>query len=297
VLWGSSFVFIKLAGHDLTPLQVAFGRVFLGAVVLLAVLAARRERLPRARRTWLHLSVLAVVLNVLPFTLFAFGEQHTSSVLAGIWNATTPLWVTVIGLMMLAAHQRPGRAGVAGLLVGFAGVLLVLAPWRHMGAGELVGNAACMLAAACYGTGIPYSRRHIADLAESGLALATAQLLVSSTVLGVAMMASGDGIPTHVGWTAFISVAELGVLGTGLAFELNMRVLRAAGAARSSTVTYVMPLVSTGLGVAVLGEPLHWNEPVGAAVILAGVVSVHVLGARRGDPGRPHVSRAAECEA
>ena len=113
-------------------------------------LAAARDRLPRGRGVWLHLAVASLLANVLPFTLFAYGEQHVTSVLAGIWNATTPL-MTLLVVLAALPEERPSWQRLAGLGVGFAGVLVVLGAWRGVGTDELLGNLACLGAAACYG--------------------------------------------------------------------------------------------------------------------------------------------------
>ena len=138
-IWGSSFLFIKVLGEHWPALWVAWGRIALGAGTLALLVALRRERLPADGRLWLHSAVAAVLFNVVPWTLFAYGEQHTSSIVAGLWNATTPLWVLVVSLAAFG-EQRPTRAQVVGLATGFAGVVLLLGPWRGLGGGQLVGH-------------------------------------------------------------------------------------------------------------------------------------------------------------
>src|SRR5205823_3877200 len=117
-IWGSSFLFIKVADRSFAPLQVALGRCLLGATTLLVLVAIRRERLPRGREAWTHLFVIAILFNSVPFALFAFGETRVSSVVAGIWNGTTPLNTLVVALAVLP-DERPTRERVLGLLIGF----------------------------------------------------------------------------------------------------------------------------------------------------------------------------------
>src|SRR5438309_2228005 len=100
-IWGLSFLFIKVGDEALVPLQVALGRLILGTLTLLIILAARREKLPRDRRIWFHLAVTAVLFNALPFSLFAYGETHTTSVLAGFWNSTATLFALPFSMLML----------------------------------------------------------------------------------------------------------------------------------------------------------------------------------------------------
>jgi drug/metabolite transporter (DMT)-like permease len=151
--------------------------------------------------------------------------------------------------------------------LGFAGVLTVLGPWRGTGGGALPGNLACVAGAACYGLGFAYSRRHLTG-GHPPFALATGQLLCAVVELGVVTLPLG-GAPGHVELRSVGAVAALGALGTGVAYVLNYAVIRSAGVTVASTVTYVVPIFSTVLGVAVLSEPLRWNAPLGGLVVLA----------------------------
>lgn len=266
-IWGSSFLLIKVADESLTPLQVALGRVVFGTAAVLCVLAVRRQRLAFSHVEWLHLFVVALLFNSLPFVCFAWGETHTSSVLAGIWNATTPLWTLPFALLFVR-EEPPSRAQATSVAIGFAGVLTVLGPWRGAGGSALAGNLACVAGAACYGLGFAYSRRYLTR-AHEPLALSAGQLLCATAQLAVVGLPL-DGVPGHVSLKSLGSVAALGALGTGLAYLLNYAVIRAAGITIASTVTYVVPLFSTVLGVVVLSEPLRWNAPVGGVVVLLG---------------------------
>lgn len=265
-IWGSSFLCIKVLGESWPPLWVALGRVALGALTLLAILAWRGERLPRGRATWRRLVVVAALMNAVPFTLFAFGEQHISSVLAGLWNATTPL-MTLVAVLALLPDERPDRRRITGLAAGFAGVACVLGPWQGLGGDALLGQLACAAAAGCYGLGLTFTRRQALAGGDSGNALACAQLLCAAALL--VPFAPLAGVPTTaLGADAIASLLVLGALGSGVAYALTYRIVRAAGATTFSTVTYVIPLFSTVLGITLLGESLTWNQPVGAAVVL-----------------------------
>ena len=265
-IWGSSFLCIKVLGEDWAPLHVALGRVSLGALFLVGVLVVRRDALPRGRVVWGHLAVVGLLMNALPFTLFAYGETKISSVLAGLWNATTPL-MTLLVVLVLMREERPDRRRLAGLAGGFAGVTLLLGPWKGLGGDQLLGHVACLAAAACYGMGLPDTRRHLSGRPEGGVSLAAAQLLCATAMLAV--LAPLAGAPTTaLGADAVVSLAVLGILGSGVAYVLTHAIIRAAGPTTFSTVTYLIPVVSTALGVAVLSEPLGWNEPAGAAIVL-----------------------------
>lgn len=274
LIWGSSFLFIKVAGRDLEPVQIAFGRVALGAIALGLVLLATRQRLPRPGVVWWHLGVSGLLSNAIPFTLFAVGEQHMSSILAGMWNATTPLFTVAAAAVLLS--ERPTRAGFAALALGFGGVVLLLAPWHDLAIEDLTAQLALMGGALCYGFSTPYMRRYVSHVDESALGLATVQLGWATAFLAVALP-FGGGLPDpHVPLDAFASVVMLGVFGSGIAYVLFYGVIRAVGPTIAATVTYVMPIVSTSLGILVLDEPLTWNLVAGGATVLAGVL----LGAR-----------------
>jgi drug/metabolite transporter (DMT)-like permease len=269
-IWGMSFVFIKEADQALGPLQVALFRCAIGALTLFAILLALRQGLPKGRRIWGHLAVIGLLQNVLPFALFAYSETQISSVLAGIWNAATPLFTLAVAMVILG-DERPTRDRVAGLLVGFLGVVVVLGPWSGLGGGGLLlGSLAALAAAACYGLGTPYMRRYLAGRPESGLSLSAGQLLCASAEAAV-LAALTWRTPGHLTLPVVASVLALGSLGTGVAYILFFAVIRSAGAVTAATVTYLVPLVATVAGVLLLGESLAWNQPAGALVILLGV--------------------------
>jgi drug/metabolite transporter (DMT)-like permease len=269
-IWGASFLFIKVSVAELAPIDVALGRTAIGAVTLVAILALTRTTPPRDLVLWGHLAVAGALFCAVPFALFAYGEERISSVLAGIWNATTPL-LTVLVVLLALPQERPTRRRIAGLLIGFTGVLAVLGPWRGPGGGEIAGQLMCLGAAGCYALGFAYTRRFLAGRPEPGIALATGQLLCATAMLAVATVFAGAAPARALSGDVIASMVCLGALGSGIAYLLNYAIIRRAGATTASTVTYLIPLFSTVLGVAVLGEALNWNQPVGAVVVLAGV--------------------------
>ena len=160
LIWGCSFLFIKVGLEALSPIHVAFGRQALGAVALLILAVVTRVRLPRDRRTWAHLFVVGLLLNSVPSTLFALGETHVSSVVAGIINAVTPL-ATIVAMFATVRSDRPTAATIAGILLGFAGILVVVGIWNGAGNSETLGVLACLGAVTCYGVGYAYIRRNL----------------------------------------------------------------------------------------------------------------------------------------
>jgi drug/metabolite transporter (DMT)-like permease len=272
LIWGSSFLFIKVGVRELHPLHVTLVRVVTGALTVGALVLVTRTRLPREPRVWGHLFVVGVVGVVIPFTLFGYGEQRVSSVLAGIWNAATPLVALPVATLVFRTERvTPRRA--TGILIGFTGVLVVLGVWHGIGGVQLTGQLMCAAAAACYGIAIPYQRRYLGGLAGSGLAVPAGQLITSAVLLLVLapLVAGAPPVPTALSGDVVASVLALGALGTGLAFVLNFRVIRLAGATTSASVTYLMPIVATLIGLLGLGEHIRWYQPVGALIVLAGV--------------------------
>ena len=273
LLWGASFLFIEVGLEALTPGQVALSRVALGAFALVVVLAVSRAPLPATWEQWKHLIVVGLTFNAIPFILFAWAQTHISSILAGIWNATTPLWTVVMGLAIFHAGRSTRRV-VTGLFVGFAGVVVVLGPWTLVGesldSGFVLGTLACLAATAGYGFAATYTGKYLTGRpVRSPAQYPAAQLLVATGALALVVVPQGDP-PSSLPATVVLAMVALGVLGTGLAYVLLYRVVAIAGAVTATTVTYLIPLVSTTLGIAVLGESLTWNEPVGAVLVLGG---------------------------
>ncbi|MGI8564505.1 MAG: DMT family transporter [Candidatus Dormibacter sp.] len=268
-IWGHSFLFIKLADAAFSPAQVTLARLAIGTAVLVPFLLFRREKLPRSPRAWLLLGVAGILFNVVPYTLFAFAETHISSVLAGIWNATTPLLTLVVALALLPG-ERATRPSVVGLVLGLVGVLLILHPWQGLGGAQLIGNLACLLAAAFYAVAFVYTRRFLSDLPASAASLAAVQLLTGTLFLAVLTPFLGP-LPHQFPLPAVLALVGLGALGTGLAYMLNMGIVRAAGPTAASTVTYVVPVFATVAGLLFLGERVGWWEPIGGAVVLVGL--------------------------
>lgn len=272
LIWGNSFLFIKVAVADLHPVQLSLIRVAIGALTMLAIILITRDRLPRSWKLWGHFFALSTVMSTIPFTLFGYGETQVSSVLAAIWNATTPL-TTLLFTLVLLKGERPNAGRLGGLILGFLGVMVVLGVWRPMEGGALMGSVACFIAAACYGLGGVYMRKYLSDRPESTVALSfgqltasTAQLLVVAPILGVSPIPTGDVEPK-----VWASVLALGALGTALAYILMYRTVRIVGVTTMSTVTYLLPVVAGVTGVALLGEHISWNQPVGAVVVLGAI--------------------------
>lgn len=287
LLWGSSFLLIKIALEAMSPTQVALGRIVLGALVLLLLCALRSARLvgvrtAHNRRLWRHITVAALFANTLPWVLFGLGEQTVDSGLTGVLNATTPLWTMIFGLAF-GTERSLAPTRFVGLMLGFAGVTLIFAPWQ--GGGMLSwGVLACVAAAASYGIGFVYIGRSLSGAQRDGLsplALATMQM-TAATGLGVLALPIDGFRPVTLAPMPLLAIGVLGVLGTGFAFAMHYRIIADEGATTASTVTYLMPVVSVLLGYLVLNEQIGLRVVFGMAVVLAGVA----LSRRRGTPPR-----------
>lgn len=270
LMWGSSFAFIAVALDALLPVQVAFWRIAVGAVTLLVIAAVTRTPLPRDLATIGHLAVLALLVNAVPFTLFALGQQSVSSVLAGIINAATPL-TTLLWVALFFRAERPGPARASGLVLGFLGLLVVMGVWHGLGTGQVSGVLACIGAITCYGLGFPYTRKFLSGTPHPPIALATGQLTIAAVVMTPVLLVTGVAPVGEVtGWVV-TAVLALGVLSSGVAFILNFHVIARAGVTTASSVTYLTPVVAAAVGVLFLGDHVTWNQPVGAVVVLLGV--------------------------
>lgn len=293
-IWGASFALIKVAvDAGVPPVWVAAWRCVLGAATLWAILLARGERAPRDRALWGHSAAVAVLLNTVPFTLFSFGETEVSTVLAGVMNATTPLFTVLFTVLTVREERRPGARRLFGLALGFAGVLTVLGVWHGLGAGATTGALACLAAACCYGAGFAYLRRFLSGRTESVTVLSALQIGCAAAELAlVAPFAAGA--PHWPGAGAAAALLALGAFGTGVAYLLNLGLVRAAGTTVASAVTYAVPLFSTALGATVLDEPVGWNALAGGALVIAAVALTRPRRAPAAAPATAPAPRARQ---
>ncbi|WP_380280747.1 DMT family transporter [Kitasatospora purpeofusca] len=282
-IWGASFALIKVAvDAGVPPVWVAAWRCLLGAAALWAILAFRREAAPRDLATWGHCAVVAVLLNAVPFVLFSYGETRVSSVLAGVMNATTPLFALLFALAAVPGEPRPGPRRIGGLVLGLAGVLTVLGVRHGFGSGSVGGGLACLAATCCYGAGFAYLRRHLSTRPHSAAALSAAQITCAAAELAVAAPLAA-GAPHWPGAGAAAALLVLGAVGTGVAYVLNLDLVRTAGTAVAAAVTYVTPLWSTALGALLLAEPVGWNTLAGGLAVIAAVALIRQPSAAPGE--------------
>jgi drug/metabolite transporter (DMT)-like permease len=268
VVWGCSFIFIKLGLEFLTPVGVAFGRVSLGALTLVFWARFKNIALPTDKKIWAHLWVVAMLLNVVPGVLFAQAETEVTSILAGIINAVTPL-MTLLAIMIVFRGEKLKSFQIIGLLLGFVGVLTVLGVWQGLGNNPLGAVLALLLAVTCYGFSFPYSRKFVLPYKLKSEAMAATQVSLGAITLLPFYLIDGIAKDEYRPGPVFAMIA-LGVFGSGFAYIWNFKIMEAAGSAIASTVTYVTPVVAVIVGIIFLGEGITLNEPVGAVIVLLG---------------------------
>ena len=271
VVWGCSFIFIKLGLEFLTPFGVAFVRCALGAITLLIVVKIKKIKLPSDKSTWRKLWILAMLLNVIPGILFAYAEVYVTSVLAGIINATTPL-ATLIVMLIAFREERLKVEQIIGIIIGAIGVMVVLGIWQGVGENQLTGVIALLIAVTCYGISFPYTVRNIIPLGLKPEAAATTQLVMAAITLLPFYLFDGISQDNYRPASLFAMLA-LGILGSGVAYIWNFSIIAAAGSSIASSVTYLTPVVAIIVGWVFLGEALSWYEPVGALLVIIGAAT------------------------
>jgi drug/metabolite transporter (DMT)-like permease len=268
LIWGSSFLWIKMALGGLSPIQIALIRLVLGAAVIIGLAMLTRTKLPRDRKIWSRMVVPALFGNAIPFTLFGLGERSVDSGVAGVLNATTPLWALLITLV-IGTERRLGAVRLIGLLLGFAGTLVIFAPWRAAGLASW-GALACLVAAISYAISYAYIGKNLVGKL-SPIAMSASQMGGGAVLVAVALPFTGGLETVRLGVAPLVAVSILGVFGTGVALVLNNRLIIDEGVTTATSVGYLLPVVSVLLGVFFLHETLNVRIVAGMVVVLAGV--------------------------
>lgn len=271
IVWGSSFLFMKIALTGISPGQVAWTRIVLGALALGALVLIRREALSRSLRVWAHLAVLGLTFCVVPFLLFSWAQQHVSSGVASIFNATTPIMTAIMAWLVFRVERLNGMQ-VVGIGLGILGVVVIIAPWQGVAlGGSLIAELAILGATASYGFSFAYMRRFASNTGMSALAFTFGYIAMAAVAMAL-LTPFLVLTPVRLDAPIVVSMVLLGCLGTGIAYVWNQNTVRAWGPTRASTVTYITPVVGVILGIVILGETISWNEPVGALVVFLGIL-------------------------
>jgi len=283
LVWGASFMFIKVAVREIDPAALAWLRLALAALVLVpaALVVTGRRGVAEARRVPGHLAALGLANAAIPFLLISWAETRIDSGLAGILQATAPLFTLLIAIRI--GDERASRARLTGMLLGLVGVALLVGV---DGGGDTLAALAVVLAALCYASATVFSAHTMRDmhpLVIGGGSLAAGALLAAP--IGITTLPS-----TTPGWKVVGSVVMLGVVGTGVAYALYFSLLQGTGASRAILVTYLVPAVAVLYGAALLDESLRPAALAGLALILSGVA----LAGRRSGRGEARREAAGE---
>ena len=283
-MWGSSFMFTKIALVAFAPEVLVASRLVLAAAILLGLLAVRRRALPRSGRLWLFLAAMAVMGNALPFWLISWGQQRIDSNLAGILMAVMPL-STVVLAHFLVAGERLNRAKSAGFLLGFLGIVVLTGPEALL---ELKGQGTALLyelsvlgGAVCYAVNTIIARRRPA----SDPLVAAAGVMLSASLFMVPLAALGGPPPLgQITLATALAVLFLGLVSTALATVVYLKLVTLAGPSFVSLINYLIPLWAVVVGLVFLAEVPEWSALAALALILSGIALSERWGRRPAPP-------------
>lgn len=283
-IWGSSFLFTRLAVVEFGALPTAAVRVAIAALFLLPLLLMRGHG-PQLRQHWKAVFLVGLLNSGIPFACFAFALLYITTGLSSILNATVPLFGALVAWIWL--KDRPDGSRILGLVIGFAGVALLAsdkaglrpAPpggptgWTETW-GPMLAIAACLLATLCYGISASYTRRYLGGLPS----LVTATGSQIGATLGLALPAILFWPARTPGLTAWLAILFVGVACTGIAYVLYFRLIESAGPARALTVTFLVPVFALFYGGVFLGESITpWMIGCGAVILVGTSLSTGLL--------------------
>jgi drug/metabolite transporter (DMT)-like permease len=273
LIWGTSFLWIKIGVRELEPFTLVGFRLLFGLLAMSIVILVRRPAFPRSRRTWFFLVLMGITNTALPFVLITWGEVSVDSAVASVLNSSMPLFTLVIAHFFLA-DERMTLPRVLGLALGFCGILLLFSRDLQRGTSQgILGQLAILAAALSYAVSSVYARRTLKEV--STLVQAFIPLVVADSLMWLGAFSLER--PFHIPQLplTWVAVAWLGVLGSAAAYLLYYFLLHRVGSTRTSLVTYVFPVVGVAAGVLFLDEQLDWHLALGALLIVAGIVIVN----------------------
>ena len=263
-IWGSSFMFITVALRDLAPSTLILLRMVSGALALAVYVRLAGHSFGALRPYAWPLALLAMINTAVPFFLIAWGQQYIDSGLAAIFNASAPLFTALFALS-IDQSQRVTGARLAGIVLAFGGVVLLVGFELNGGERAVAGALAVVAASACYGIGGLYAGRRFAGLSPSLVALGS---LAWATLFVLPLGAAQANVP---GWETLLSVLYLGVAATGVAYLLYFGLIAGAGASKAVLVTYLVPSLALVYGAVFLDETVTAVSLAGLALVLTGV--------------------------
>ncbi len=274
VLWGGSFLFGKVAVAEIAPLSVTLGRVALAALALNLLLLALGQHLPSDRASWQAFLGMGLLNNALPFTLIFWGQVHIGAGLASILNATTPLW-TVVVAHLLTTDEKMNAGKLLGVLLGIAGVAVLIGPSALAGiGGDVPAMIAVVLATLSYACAGIFGRR-FARMGLAPLSVATGQVTAATAVmLPLVLLVDRPWTAAAPGMAAVAALVGLALASTALAYVIYFRVLATAGATNLLLVTFLIPPSALAFGVTLLGEHVLPRHLLGLGLIGGGLVAI-----------------------
>jgi drug/metabolite transporter (DMT)-like permease len=268
-IWGSSYMFIKVAVEEIEPTTMMCLRLILAAAVLVPALVATvgmKDAVAEVRGAGWDAWAVGILNMALPFTLIAWGEKYIDSGIAAIANASVPIFVALLALKFNPGERVRG-VRLVGILVGFVGVGVLTGLHPEGGWWAVAGTLAIVAASFSYASANHYVQHRFRG--TTPLVITVASSLTGALVLlPFALFQLPDEVPS---WKAFGSVAALGILGTALALLFFYRMLASYGATRASLVTYLLPPTALVYGALILDESITLNAVLGLVLILAGV--------------------------
>ena len=290
-MWGSSYLFIKLAVDDFGTFTLVAFRLLVGALLLWTVVRIAKQPLPRERRIYGHLLVMAIINITIPFLLITWAEQSVESSLAAILTSPVPLFAIVLSSLFLA--DEPMRVnGVVGLVIGFIGVVIITSRGLTGAGSSVIGELALLGAAFSYACGAVYSRRNVRGLAP--MIPAVFQVTFAAIITGTIALLFEHPWTATPDAQAIFSILWLGILGSGLAYLAVFRLFAAWGATRTTLVAYLIPVWGIALGYLVLQEPVDARIIIGTGLVITGIGVVNSKFGRRRLFGRTPVEQPVE---
>ena len=272
VLWGSSYLFIKITVAEVPPVTLVIGRLGLGAAIMWLLLLVTRQPIPRERRLWGAFAAMGLLSGAVPWTLITWGEQYISSGLAALLQATMPIF-TVILALLLADDERLTPLKILGVLIGFVGVGVLLLPDLRQGIqASLLGQLAIIVSSISYAGAAIFARKWLRG--QPPLMSTTGQLTTGLVFMLPISLLSGrpfHGLPSL---PAMASWLALTILGTVIAYIIYYKLIEWTSATFVSTVTYIIPVFGLVLGALVLGETVTANLLLSLGLILLGILLV-----------------------
>ena len=269
LIWGTSFLFIKVLVNDFGPWGVVFWRSFFGALTLLLILFLRKEKQKWDDLPWLSIILVGILNNVLPWGLIALSETKISSSMASVVNATTPIWTILIGFLIFSNKLR--KMQWLGIFIGFIGILILLnLNIKQLLSENLLGVGTMIGATICYGFGTQLSKRYLKDLSITFISASTL-FVAAVTSFFMMLVVNPEAIAAIVSVKVILYLIGLGVFGSGFAYLFFYYMVKEGSPEFAALVTYLVPVSAMLWGKLLLGEVISINMLIGLVFIFSGV--------------------------